>query len=243
MAHLDIDTVLGWRGNTVRDRHGEKIGSVGDIFLDRNTDRPAWLGVKTGWFGSKQSYVSLASAEARGGELHVPYDADVVKNAPHIDPDVALTVEEEERLYRHYGVDYFQGGSPATSGHGGVADATDADAATGVPGTAGPAGGTTEPGAVTAGGADGRGRSVGDAMLDDNTMIRSEEQVRLGHTERRPTERARLVKVMVTENVKQVVPVRREVIQVEHESAPEGNIESVEDLGETRDPGSAGRGR
>ena len=116
---FDIDTVLGWRGNTVRDRDGEKI-TVGDVFLDGVTDRPAWIGVRTGWFGSKQSYVSLASARVAADEVQLPYDKELVKSAPQIDPDVSLTPEEEEALYRHYGEDYASppGGTatPADSG-------------------------------------------------------------------------------------------------------------------------------
>jgi stress response protein YsnF len=48
----------------------------------------------------------------------------------------------------------------------------------------------------------------------DGSMIRSEEQVRLG-TERVPTTRARLVKYVVTEDVQITVPLRREEIRVE----------------------------
>ena len=55
---LDIDTVLGWRGRTVRDVNGEKIGTFGDVYLDRD-DAPAWAGVQTGLFGRHESFVPL----------------------------------------------------------------------------------------------------------------------------------------------------------------------------------------
>jgi hypothetical protein len=45
-----------------------------------------------------------------------------------------------------------------------------------------------------------------------------------------PTERVRLRKVLVTEDVEQTVPLRREIIQLETDPAPEGAIESVEDI-------------
>lgn len=199
MSQFDIDTVMGLRGATVRDRVGEKIGTLGDVFLDRETDRPAWVGVKTGLFGAKQSYVSLAAANVSGDEVHLPFDKELVKNAPHVEPDVSLDAAEEEALYRHYGQEY---GSSA-----GEAPA--------------PAGATAEdPGSVPT-----------DSPRDSgDEMIRSEEEVRLGHIERRPTERVRIKKVTVTEDVRQVVPVRREVIQLEHEPAPDGAIESVEEV-------------
>ena len=31
----DIDTVLGWRGKSVRDASGEKLGTIGALYLDR----------------------------------------------------------------------------------------------------------------------------------------------------------------------------------------------------------------
>jgi stress response protein YsnF len=67
---------------------------------------------------------------------------------------------------------------------------------------------------------------------DDDAMIRSEEEIRLGHIERRPVERVRIKKVTVTENERRMIPVRREVIQLEHEPPPSGQIESVEDVPE-----------
>ena len=48
--------------------------------------------------------------------------------------------------------------------------------------------------------------------------------------EMRPAERVRLRKVLVTEEVEQTIPRRREVIQLETQPPPAGTIESVEDL-------------
>lgn len=205
MPHFDIDTVLGWRGNTVRDRNGEKIGSVGDVFLDRETNQPAWLGVKTGFLGAKQSYVPLAASEMREDELIVSYDAQLVKDAPGIDPDVALTVEEEQTLHGHYAGAGTTGGADAGAPH--------ADPRADLDGTS--------------------VNRIGNGVDGEVTMIRSEEEVRLGPIQRRPIERVRIKKVMVTEYVTEVVAVRREVVQLETEPAPTGNIESVEDLADS----------
>lgn len=107
MGHLDIDTVLGWRGRDVRDPDGEKIGTFGDVFLDRETDRPAWGGVRTGLFGRRESFVPLEQIEpGEEDDLRVPFAKDVVKDAPQIDPSVALSASEEERLWQHYGQAY-----------------------------------------------------------------------------------------------------------------------------------------
>jgi hypothetical protein len=101
---LDIDTALAWRGRTVRDRDGEKVGTFGDLYLQGETDRPAYAGVKTGLFRSKESIVPLEGAhEGEDGDVHVPYALEAIKAAPNVDPDVALTEEEEDRLHEHYG--------------------------------------------------------------------------------------------------------------------------------------------
>jgi hypothetical protein len=174
MADVDIDTALGWRGRTVRDRDGEKIGTFGDVFLDER-DRPAWASVRTGLFGRRESCVPLDEATEVDGDVRLPYPAELVKEAPQVDPDVALEPDEEDRLHAHYGRD---------------------------------------------------------AVPADVEMVRSEEEVSLGPVERRPTERVRLRKVTVTEDVTQRIPVRREVVQLEHEPPPEGEIESAQDAGE-----------
>jgi|SRR3954468_7971685 hypothetical protein len=99
----DIDTVLGWRGDTVLDRDGEKIGSLKELYLDRD-ERPAWGAVHTGLFGMRQTFVPLADAREVDGGIQLPYAKDHVTDAPSIDPDAQLSDEEEQRLYRHYEV-------------------------------------------------------------------------------------------------------------------------------------------
>src|SRR4051794_25613752 len=100
---LDIDTALGWRGKTVRDRDGEKVGTLGDLYLEGETDRPAYAGVRTGLFRRSESIVPLADAREVDGDVVVPYAAAQIRDAPNVDPDVALTDEEEDRLRGHYG--------------------------------------------------------------------------------------------------------------------------------------------
>ena len=101
MATLqDIET---WRGRTLVDRDGDKIGKVEDVYLDRSTGEPEWVAVKTGLFGSNLSFVPIHGADTAGDDLRVAYEKDQVKDAPNIDPDGELSPEEERRLYQHYG--------------------------------------------------------------------------------------------------------------------------------------------
>nr|WP_040336555.1 PRC and DUF2382 domain-containing protein [Candidatus Blastococcus massiliensis] len=90
-------------GSTVVGPDG-KLGTVGEVYLDDETGRPEWATVRTGMFGTKESFVPLADADVSGDDLRVPYDKDKVKGAPHIDTDGHLSPTEEDELYRYYGI-------------------------------------------------------------------------------------------------------------------------------------------
>jgi hypothetical protein len=117
MPHPDIDTALDWRGRTVVDADGEKIGRFDELYLDQE-DRAAWAAVNTGLFGLRQTFVPLSGAEPADDALRVPFAKDQVEAAPNVDPDEQLTPEEEERLYRHYGLPLAAGpeGEPGDAG-------------------------------------------------------------------------------------------------------------------------------
>jgi stress response protein YsnF len=128
---LDIETALDWRGRTVVDRDGDKIGKFDELYLD-DSDRPAWAAVTTGLFGMRQTFVPLSEARADGDVLQVPFAKDMVKDAPSVDPDAQLSPEEEDLLYRHYGLRGGGGGDDDDAAEPSVeADAPVAEPATG----------------------------------------------------------------------------------------------------------------
>lgn len=198
--------LLGGGGNVV-DNDGDKIGSIGQIFLDDQTGRPEWVTVKTGLFGGGESFVPLRDSEVSGDDVRVPFDKDKVKDAPRIsDSDGHLSEEEEGTLYRYYGMGADYDASYDTT-H------TTTDTTTGTTGT--PAG-YADTDRATGAGHDTSGPDT------DSAMTRSEEQVRVG-TETRETGRARLRKYVVTENVTQTVPVSREEVRLEREPITDAN--------------------
>jgi sporulation protein YlmC with PRC-barrel domain len=97
----DIDTVRTWEGRTLIDRDGSRIGSIDAIYLDDQTGQPEWALVNTGLFGTKSSFVPLAQATPTDQDVRVPYDKQLVKDAPRIDPDGHLSEAEERQLWRH----------------------------------------------------------------------------------------------------------------------------------------------
>ncbi|MDP9885792.1 hypothetical protein J2W21_003317 [Sinomonas atrocyanea] len=95
---------------------GEKIGRIGELYVDDETDDPTWVTVKTGLFGLKESFVPMRGATVRGDDLVVPCTKDQVKEAPRIDPDGHLEPGEEDRLYRHYGAAGSRGPAAGAAG-------------------------------------------------------------------------------------------------------------------------------
>jgi uncharacterized protein (TIGR02271 family) len=116
----DIDTVRTWHGRTLVDRDGDRIGPIDAIYLDDQTGQPEWALVNTGLFGTKSSFVPLAQATQTGEDVLVPYDEQLVKDAPRIDPDQHLSEAEERQLWRHYGLDYDRTTRRRATGRGAV---------------------------------------------------------------------------------------------------------------------------
>ena len=91
-------------GTTAVDADGDKLGKVGEVYLDDETGRPEWATVHTGLFGTKETFVPLAQADLSGSQLRFPYDKAKIKDAPKVDADGHLSPQEEQELYRYYGL-------------------------------------------------------------------------------------------------------------------------------------------
>jgi len=196
LSNLSVENVSNWQGRTLVDRDGDKVGTISDIYIDEQSGRPEWALVNTGLFGTKHSFVPLASASEQGDQVAVPFEKSVIKDAPSIEPDGALSESEEAELYRHYGFDY--GSGYDTTARAGYESRGDVDAQ----------------------GTVGRDTS---GPTTDQAMTRSEEEVEVG-TRQVETGRARLRKHVVTENVTTTVPVQREEVRLEREPITDANV-------------------
>ncbi|OZM83969.1 DUF2382 domain-containing protein [Pseudonocardia sp. MH-G8] len=103
---ITIDDPARLKGTQVRGGDGSKLGNVEAVYFDNETNRPAWVSVSSGLFGSHVSIMPLQSADFDGGELRVPYDKDALKSAPHHDPGHELSPQDEDDLFRHYGMSH-----------------------------------------------------------------------------------------------------------------------------------------
>jgi hypothetical protein len=103
VPEFDLETALGWRGRTLLDYRREKVGTIGELYIDASCDRLAYAGVRTGLLGRREAIVPLQGIVERDGELVAPHDADLIFDAPAIAPDEALDELEARRLRHHYG--------------------------------------------------------------------------------------------------------------------------------------------
>jgi sporulation protein YlmC with PRC-barrel domain len=94
--------LAGLVGAKVVDRDGDKIGTVGRIYVDPSTGRANWAAIRTGLFGTSETFLPLQEADEEGEIIRVPYEKSFVKDAPRIDDDTELTHEEEDELYAYY---------------------------------------------------------------------------------------------------------------------------------------------
>jgi uncharacterized protein (TIGR02271 family) len=207
----DIDTVQSWQGRTMVDPGGDKLGTIDAIYLDDETGQPEWATVTSGLFAAKAAFVPLAQAQPMGDSVQVPYDKQQVKNAPTMRADGSLSQDEEAELYRHYGLEYSEhrsdSGLPAGTGQD--VDPRDRD----------------RDGVYD----DVQDRAVGrdtSGPTTDDAMTRSEEELRVGTTQRERG-RARLRKYVVTETQQVTVPVQREEVRVEREPITDANLDAA----------------
>ena len=90
-------------GATVTGSDGDKIGTVGQVYVNPTTQAPLWVTIKTGLFGTGESFAPLDDASFDGDTIRVPFEKEFVKAAPRISDDGNLSADEEASLYAYYG--------------------------------------------------------------------------------------------------------------------------------------------
>jgi uncharacterized protein (TIGR02271 family) len=210
---------LDGHGKVVTD-HGDKVGSIGQVYVDDTTGAPNWVTVKTGLFGSAETFVPIENARLDGHDIVVSYPKDTIKAAPRVDADGSLSPQEEQTLYRHYGL----GGSDTTTS-GDVSDRSGRDRSAGWDGVGDAPSDLDDPSEVGDHRPDVSDQTVGQdrsGPTTDTAMTRSEERVQVG-TQTREAGRARMRKYVVTERVTQTVPVSHDEVHVVREPITDAN--------------------
>jgi uncharacterized protein (TIGR02271 family) len=196
-----LEDVQTWRDAKVVDMGGNKIGSVSEIYLDRQTGEPEWLAITSGLFGTKVSFAPVAGATRSGDEVCLSCSKDSVKDAPKVDADGELSPQEEQALYAHYGRDWGQWDDSTPDRTEDILGRDERFSR------------------------DPEGHDTSGPTTDD-AMTRSEEELEVG-TARRESGRVRLRKYVVTEQVQRTVPVQREEVRVEREPITDANVDQA----------------
>lgn len=193
-------------GANVLSDDGAVLGPMGQLYVDDATGEPSWVTVATHTAGNPESFAPLRDATLDGQDVRLPYPHSTVYDSPKMSQDGHLSPEEEQHLLRYYGLI-----AAATDGDSGPAVSSSGDRSS----RADTRGGRSD---IDAGRSDAFAGSADD---DEVSMTRSEEQLRVG-TELRETERVRLVKRVVTEDVTMTVQIRREELVVERVPVQDG---------------------
>lgn len=232
-------------GHPVHDAEGRKVGDAKHMYLDDTSGNPEWVTVKTGFFGSNETFVPIRSARLVQDHLEVPYPKEKIKAAPNVDVDTGghLSVEEEQHLYHYYGIERSDGSegkgmSPERTGGaaGGAGDAAgggtaetaapDADMGTGMGAGSGTDAGTGAYAPAPTGSAEPAGAGGAQAEAEPEAMMRSEEEMHI-KVERRASGKARLHKYVEVEEVEETVPLRHEEVTLEREPLSAADREAM----------------
>jgi hypothetical protein len=109
---FEADDIREWRGHTVVDDSGSKIGDLEALYVDTRTDEYLFATVKIGMLSrARLVFVPLAGAKVGPGYLKVAFPKKLVRDAPSIDTDGELMAIDEPGVFRHYELPYEAGES------------------------------------------------------------------------------------------------------------------------------------
>lgn len=103
MGQPDRDSAMAWGGKLLVDRDGSVIGTCTEIFLDDATGLPEWA---TADVSGGPAFVPLVDAAEADDRVRVAVLQAAVADAPSVGDPRHLSEDEEERLYRHYGITF-----------------------------------------------------------------------------------------------------------------------------------------
>ena len=121
-TQFTIENLRDLEGMPVYSSDKEQVGKVDTIYVDQDTQIAEWIGIGTGFFGSKRLLVPTQGAMAESDGVHVQFDKNRVESSPNVEDD-SISEETERSLYDHYGVSYSDERSGSTLPEGGRAPA------------------------------------------------------------------------------------------------------------------------
>lgn len=107
----DVNRLFGCE---VLDSNRESIGTIDNVWVD-NTNQPAFFGIKTGWLFGKLHVVPAHHADVSYDKRRVrlPHSQEKIKDAPSFDASADLSPEQEDEVYRYYGLSRTEAAPPS----------------------------------------------------------------------------------------------------------------------------------
>ncbi|MEU8124368.1 PRC-barrel domain-containing protein [Spirillospora sp. NPDC049024] len=104
---FEIEDIRQWRGRSVIDASGSKIGPLEAVYVDTLTDQPSFATVKIG-VPTRQRlvFVPLDGSTVGPDHLRVAHDKKQVKGAPGIDTNGELFADAEPEVFAYYSLPY-----------------------------------------------------------------------------------------------------------------------------------------
>ena len=87
---------MSWLGMRIDDAYGARVGDVDDVYLEAD-GTPRWIFTRPG-----RVLIPATEAMAGGGRVWVPYEKDMIKNAPAVASLEHVTPEHEAATWRWY---------------------------------------------------------------------------------------------------------------------------------------------
>jgi sporulation protein YlmC with PRC-barrel domain len=110
---IPVENITDWRGQEVVDRKGEKLGKLEEVYFDGESDQPVFIAIKSGLMNKSITLVPLGGASVGRTYVRVDHAKGDVKKAPSYDTDAELSLSDEARAYRHFGLEYEPAGEGA----------------------------------------------------------------------------------------------------------------------------------
>ncbi|WP_190818911.1 PRC-barrel domain-containing protein [Saccharopolyspora pogona] len=102
---MNVERAQDLIGTPVFDSNGDRVGRVGNVYVDDVTHQPEWVTVRIGIFGVKETFVPLNGATTEENRLELGVPRDRVKNAPRVEAEHGHLSDQEGRdLYHYYGL-------------------------------------------------------------------------------------------------------------------------------------------
>jgi PRC-barrel domain len=97
------EEIKGWVGSRLDEIGGATVGKIEAVYVDGGGGEAEWLLARMGRFG-RHALVPVRDAVAGVGHVWVPYDRELIRESPRVEPGEPLGVDRELELRSHYGI-------------------------------------------------------------------------------------------------------------------------------------------